>query len=75
MLLTLASTLRDAGAVGMECIYSGYTQEQTDYLKKLAKDMDFCVTGGSDFHGVRKPQIEMGNPFVPYELLEKLKEI
>ena len=75
MLLTLASTLRDAGAVGMECIYSGYTQEQTDYLKKLAGDMGFCVTGGSDFHGVRKPQIEIGTPFVPYELLEKLREI
>ena len=74
MFLSLAGTLRDAGAVGIECVYSGYTEEQQDYLRKIADHFGFCLTGGSDFHGVRKPHIEIGGPNVPYELLEKLKE-
>lgn len=72
-LLALTRTLCDAGAVGMECIYSGYTPEQVAYLRSLAACFDLCVTGGSDFHGNRKPQIELGEPPVPYELLEVLK--
>ena len=72
-LLRLVTTLCDAGAVGMECLYSQYDAEETAYLKGLAARFGLLVTGGSDFHGTRKP-IEMGTPEVPYELLEKLKE-
>lgn len=77
-LLALTRTLKDAGAVGIECLYSGYTPEQTGYLKRLAADFGMVVTGGSDFHGTRKPHIALGTGTgdlrVPYELLEKLKE-
>ena len=73
-LLSLARELRDAGTVGIECVYSGYTEEQQDYLRRIADHFGFCLTGGSDFHGERKPQIEIGGPKVPYELLEKLRE-
>jgi len=73
-LLALAQTLCDAGTVGMECIYSGYTSEQVTYLRALAGRFGLCITGGSDFHGSSKPQIELGCPPVPYELLEVLKE-
>ena len=72
-LLTLVGTLRDAGAVGMECLYSQYEPGQSEYLMGLAANFGLAVTGGSDFHGSRKP-IEMGTPAVPYELLERLKE-
>lgn len=72
-LLELIGTLADAGAVGMECLYSQYGPEETTYLKGLAARFGLCVTGGSDFHGARKP-IEMGTPAVPYELLERLRE-
>ncbi len=71
--LELVRTLVDAGAVGMECLYSQYDAEQSAYLKKLAARFGLAVTGGSDFHGDRKP-IEMGSPDVPYELLQRLKE-
>ncbi|MGN1001865.1 MAG: PHP domain-containing protein [Oscillospiraceae bacterium] len=77
-LLALTRTLKDAGAVGMECLYSGYTPEQTEYLLGLAADFGLAVTGGSDFHGSRKPHIALGSGTgslrVPYELLEKLRE-
>ena len=73
-LLALVETLRDGGVVGMECLYSQYDPAQTDYLRGLAGRYGLAVTGGSDFHGSRKP-IEMGTPPVPYELLEKLKAL
>ena len=72
-LLEMIDTLLGAGAVGMECLYFGYTPERMEYLRALAEQRGLCVTGGSDFHGSRKPHIEMGSPDVPYELLEKLK--
>lgn len=71
-LLTLVRTLTDAGAVGMECLYSQYDAQRSAYLMELAARFGLAVTGGSDFHGSRKP-IEMGTPAVPYELLEKLR--
>ena len=68
----------DHGLGGMECLYSGYTPEQSDYLLGLAKEYGLTPTGGSDFHGRNKPAISMGSGkgslFVPYELLEGLKE-
>ena len=76
-LTELTRRLTDCGAVGMECLYSGYTADETAYLESLAHRFGLCVTGGSDFHGARKPDIDMGtgtgNLRVPYELLEALK--
>lgn len=67
------------GLKGMECRYSGYTPEQTEYLERLAEEYGLIKTGGSDFHGENKPHIELGhgingNLSVPYEWLEMLKE-
>lgn len=70
---SMVETLKQAGAIGMECLYYGYTPEQMDALQVLAGQYDLCVTGGSDFHGARKPHIEMGASQVPYELLDILK--
>lgn len=76
-LLALVSTVRDYGAVGMECLYSMYSQGERDYLISIAKLYGMCVTGGSDYHGSRKPDIEMGSGegdlCVPYEVLKQLK--
>ena len=72
-LLKMISVMKDAGAVGMECLYFGYRPERMEYLQELAQRFDLCVTGGSDYHGSRKPEIEMGTPFVPYRLLEELR--
>ncbi len=78
-LLELTALLKEKGIVGMECIYSVYSPEESAYLKTLAADFDLCVTGGSDFHGAGKPHISIGTGCgdmkVGYELLEKLKEI
>ncbi|MBQ9664041.1 MAG: PHP domain-containing protein [Oscillospiraceae bacterium] len=66
------------GLRGIECLYSGYTEEQSLYLKHLASEYGLLVTGGSDFHGSAKPHIQLGcgtgDLAVPYALLEGLKE-
>ncbi|MBE7017928.1 MAG: PHP domain-containing protein [Ruminococcaceae bacterium] len=78
-LLELTALLKEKGIVGMECIYSVYSPEESAYLKSLAADFELCVTGGSDFHGAGKPHISIGSGCgdmkVDYELLEMLKEI
>lgn len=77
-LLELTARLVEAGCVGMECLYSGYTSRQSEYLRGIARRFGLCVTGGSDFHGSRKPLIDLGSGTgdlaVPYELLEQLRE-
>ncbi len=71
-LLALISQLRDAGAVGMECRYAAYDAAEQAYLERLAAHFRLTVTGGSDFHGTRRP-VEMGAPDIPYALLAALK--
>ncbi len=74
----LVATLKDAGLIGIEAIYSTYNTAEERQIRKLASKYDLRISGGSDFHGGTKPGLEMGNGygklFVPYEVLEKLRE-
>ncbi len=69
----------DHGLRGMECRYSGYDGEKAAYLEALADEYGLVKTGGSDYHGDNKPQINLGTGIggelrVPYAWLERLKE-
>jgi hypothetical protein len=70
--------LKDNGLGGIEVHYSTHTQQQTTRFLELAKQFGLLVTGGSDFHGLTKPDIEVGsgrgNLKVPEQLLAPLKE-
>ena len=75
---SLLTTLKADGLSGIEVHYSTHTKRQTkDYLD-LAKRLDLLVTGGSDFHGITKPDIEVGTGRgdlkVPGRLLDPLKK-
>lgn len=74
----LTFELAGRGVVGIECIYSGYSPEQSAALMRLADKYALCPTGGSDFHGSRKPWISMGtgtgDMHVPMEMLSELKK-
>lgn len=67
-----------AGAVGLEAMYTNYTPEQEQAVRVLAAERGLLCTGGTDYHGARKPDIALGHGFgnlrVPYALLEGLKE-
>lgn len=56
-------TLQALGLGGIEAVYSEYTPEQTVTLLRLAKRLGLLVTGGSDFHGLAKPDIALGRGF------------
>jgi predicted metal-dependent phosphoesterase TrpH len=74
----LVVSLKEVGLVGIEAIYSTYNSAEERQIRKLAAKHDLCISGGSDFHGGTKPGLEIGTGygklFVPYEVLEKLRE-
>ena len=63
--------------MGIEAVYSTYAPSEERYVKRLAAKYGLLVTGGSDFHGTNKKDIDLGNGrghlFVPEELLDKIK--
>ena len=76
-LADLVRTLKADGLDGVEVHYSTHTVRQTrDYLA-LANQQGLLVTGGSDFHGLTKPDIAVGigkgSLHVPNSLLDKMK--
>src|SRR5574341_930511 len=59
-LFKLCERLKGEGLRGIEAHYSTHKPQQTtDYLD-MARRLDLLVTGGSDFHGLTKPDIEVG---------------
>lgn len=75
----LLDTLAGYGLQGIEAYYTGHTTLETAKFCRLAADRGLVVTGGTDFHGAHKPDIEIGIGTgalnVRYELLDKLKGI
>ena len=73
-LRTLIRRFLDLGGVGMECVYSKYDEAQTAHLLALAEEYHLLPTGGSDYHGLSKPHIQIGTTKAPYAYLEALKK-
>ena len=70
--------LKEQGLQGMEVFYSSHSPSQTSQYLEITRRLDLIATGGSDFHGLTKPDIEIGtgrgNLKVPEKLINKLKE-
>lgn len=45
---------------GLECFYTTFTDEQSNYLVKLCEERQMFMSGGSDFHGTRKINHNLG---------------
>lgn len=77
-LRTFLDKAKGHGLVGMETLYSTYDEKTTALSRAIAHEYGLCESGGSDFHGERKPDIALGtgkgNLAIPYEFLNKLKE-
>ena len=62
---------------GIEAIYSTYRWTDESRVRQLARKYSLCITGGSDFHGSNKPDIDLGtgrgNLRIPYVLWENLQ--
>ncbi len=66
------------GIDGVEAYHGNCLPEHASFYAELAHELNLLVTGGSDFHGDLKHDIEIGQvkslPFLPYELVERMKE-
>lgn len=78
VLETLVESLKIAGLVGIETIYSTYAPSEERYIRRIAARYQLLITGGSDYHGNNKPDISLGNGrghlFVPEECLDRIKD-
>ncbi len=77
-LIDLVRRLKADGLDGVEVYYSTHAARQTREYLSLAQQLGLLVTGGSDFHGLTKPDIEVGIGkgalHIPTSLLPKMKE-
>lgn len=69
--------LTSYGLCGIEALYSRNRGTDEAFVRKLADEYNLFITGGSDFHGSNKPDIELGRGTgdlrVPVMLLENLR--
>ena len=75
---TLVAQLKEAGLIGIEAVYSTYTPSDERDIKALALKYDLAISGGSDFHGKAKPDIDLavgrGKLFIHEGILKGLRE-
>ena len=76
---TLASFLlhlKGLGLSGIEALYPSHSPDSTERYLALARELDLCPTGGTDFHGAAKPDVALGigrgGFFVPFSAYEEL---
>ncbi|SDG69139.1 PHP domain-containing protein [Marvinbryantia formatexigens] len=73
----LLSSLKKAGLIGIEAIYSTHSAFDESFVRQLAKRHGLLISGGSDFHGSNKPHIDLGvgrgNLRIPYHILTNLR--
>ena len=62
---------------GIECYYTTFTQDQHDRLLKLCNERNLFISGGSDFHGKIKPDVDIGvgygNMQIPDSIIDSWK--
>lgn len=72
----LVNLLTTNGLLGIEAIYSANKWTDEAKMKQLAKKYNLFITGGSDFHGLAKPTLDLGTGYgdlkIPYELLDNI---
>lgn len=74
----LVKSLKSHGLVGIEAVYSTYSPSEERQIRKLADKYDLRLSGGSDFHGSNKDNIDLGigrgKLYVDDSLLVSFKE-
>lgn len=67
----------EIGLDGLEIYYSQYRPAEASWTAQMAEKYRLLGTGGSDFHGASKPDIQVGvthtGSAVPAEILDRLK--
>lgn len=48
---------------GIECFYTTFSNEQSDFLLNICNKNNLLISGGSDYHGSFKPNVDLGIGF------------
>ena len=70
----LAMRLIELGLDGLEVYYPEHNPTTTAFYLDFARRHNLLVTGGSDYHGLAKPEVRIGSAKIPYDLVENLKQ-
>jgi predicted metal-dependent phosphoesterase TrpH len=75
---TVLPEMVESGLNAIEAYHSDHSPEDTQLYLSLARDYRLLRTGGSDFHGSTKPDVQLGtgrggNLHVPREVVDELK--
>jgi len=66
------------GLGGIEAYNSCQNRNEAELYKRLAKRFHLLITGGSDFHGANKPEVDLGylgdGVELGYEVIEAMRE-
>lgn len=68
----LTTKLKSLGLDGIETYYSTYSAAEAKYLRQLADELNLLQSGGSDFHGSNKPDIDLGTGFGSLQIPDRL---
>jgi len=63
-----------AGLVGLEVYYPRYDAVTIEYLMAVARRYHLLHTGGTDFHGIRANEPDLGGVYVPMKVVNRLRE-
>lgn len=78
-LRTVVGEMRAAGLTALEAYHSDHRPPDVEQYLGLAREFGLGVTGGSDFHGAAKPNVQLGvgagNLSIPRSVLDRLREI
>ena len=69
------SVLRGQGLGGVEVYYPGHAPSDVERLSEVCRRFGLAPSGGTDFHGDVKPEIELGGIAVPAEVLDPLRSM
>lgn len=70
----ITELVEDSNLDGIECYYSNFTEEQIKELLEYCKKNHLYTSGGTDYHGTKRPSVEIGvgkgNLRIPDEIIK-----
>ncbi len=45
---------------GFECYHSNFSETEIEYMCRYCRENNLLMSGGSDYHGENKPEINLG---------------
>lgn len=71
--------LKSEGLKGLEVYSSCQNREESARFKKTADRLGLFATGGSDFHGANRPQVQLGwmgdGASISYDMIDRMKKL